>query len=144
MIHLDVGRIMKKTVKQWCLEFGFDWYGPGVHGETKYDYKIFYRNEHGETTCVGFFATAHGPSGSPRHGKKKSGEFLVFPVYRQVIGQKEMSRHKFKMVTGWVQDCLLRKISDYDDYLKHLHIAENQAANQSEISTSLRAPRSTT
>ena len=140
---LIVGKKMKKTVKQWCLELGFDWYGPGVQGETKYDYKIVYRNKSGETTFVGFFATAHGPSTFPRYGRKKGGQFLLFPVCRQVVGQKEMSRYKFELVTGWVQDCLSGNVSDYGDYLKHLPVTESQTANQSEVSIPLRAPRST-
>jgi hypothetical protein len=120
---------MKKTVKQWCLSFGFDWYGPGIQGNRKYDYKIVYRDKSGETTCVGFFASAHGASQSPKREKKRHGEFLLFPVYRQVIGQKEISRHKFEMVSSWVQNCLLDEVSDYTEYLRHLPTNENQTAS---------------
>lgn len=104
--------VMKKTVKQWCLEYGFDWYGPGVQGDTRYDYKIVYRRKDG-STCVGFFASAHGPSQSPSYGKTRRGDFLLFPVFRQVVGQKEISRRKFELVSEWVQDCLVGEVSDF-------------------------------
>ena len=111
---------MKRTVKQWCLHFGFDWYGPGVHGSSKYDYKIIYRDDSGKTSCVGFFASHHRGSKFPRKGEKKGGDFFLFPVYRQVTGQKEMSRRKFRMVSDWVQHCLLDEAMDYTEFLSRL------------------------
>lgn len=105
---------MKKTVKQWCKEYGFDWYGPGVVGEHRYNYKILYRTASGSST-VGYFATAHGSSKKPIHGKKRRGALLLFPVYSQVVGDKEMSRSKFESVSNWVQTCLSGKLSEYSN-----------------------------
>jgi hypothetical protein len=103
---------MKKTVKQWCKQYGFDWYGSGIMGEHRYDYKILYRSTSGSST-VAHFATAHGVSTKPILGKKRHGEFLLFPVYSQVIGDKEMSRSKFESVSTWVQQCLAGDCSEY-------------------------------
>ena len=123
---------MKKTVKQWCKEYGFDWYGPGVKCEHQYDYKILYRSSEGSSVVAHFSAT-YGSEKKPINGKKKKGDFLLVPVYSQVTGDKEMSRRKFKSASNWVQDCLSGNISEYSKKDNHLPEAPetNMTVNQS-------------
>jgi len=89
---------MKRTVKQWCLQKGYNWYGPGVHGNCHYDYKIILADGR-----KAFFRTAHGRSSVVRMYQTRHGEFAVFPVFSQVIGKKEMSLAQFEKVLNWVE-----------------------------------------
>lgn len=101
---------MKKTVKQWCLHEGFNWYGPGRHGNCAYDYVIHFGRGR-----KAFFKTVHGPSRSTRRFQTRNAEFLVFPVFSQVIGRKEMTHTQFKSVLGWVEQCLSGDMREYDE-----------------------------
>lgn len=100
---------MKSTVKRWCKDFGYTWYGPGVYGSERYDYKIHFAKGH-----FAFFRSAHGPSLAPKsYSTARGKQFLIFPVYSQIVGQKEMSKSKFVDVTEWVKACLAGKVCDY-------------------------------
>ena len=99
---------MKSTVKRWCKDFGYVWYGHGNHGDSKYEYKIVFENN-----ITAFFATAHGPAVMPKTGYIKGGEFLLFPVFSQVIRKKEMSRSQFVAVCDWVKSCLAGNIIEF-------------------------------
>ena len=99
---------MKSTVKRWCKDFGYIWYSHGNHGDSKYEYKIIFENKR-----TAFFATAHGPAVMPKTGYIKGGEFLLFPVFSQVIGKKEISRSQFVAVCDWVKFCLAGNIIEF-------------------------------
>ncbi len=100
---------MKSTVKRWCKVFGYTWYGPGVYSSESYDYKIQFA-----TDVAAFFRTAHGPCFAPCEYRTKGGKpFLIFPVFTQFVGQKEMSKAKFTQATDWVLACLEGKISEF-------------------------------
>ena len=100
---------MKFTVKRWCKDFGYTWYGPGLHSTEKYDYKIHFGGG-----LTGMFRTSHGPCRKPAVCITNRGEeFMIFPVYSQFVGQKEMSRSKFIHATAWVKECLAGNISEY-------------------------------
>jgi len=95
---------MKRTVKQWCLREGYDWYGPGVHGECRYDYKIVFGKG-----LAAFFKTAHGPSTAIRRYRTRNASFPVFPVLSQIVGKKEMTRARFLEACEWVRSSLARE-----------------------------------
>ena len=100
---------MKSTVKRWCMDFGYDWYGPGMCSSEKYEYKICFAP--GQRAM---FRTFHGPCFTPKACTTKSGKpFLIFPVYSQFVGQKEMSRSKFIRATNWVLACIGGNIREY-------------------------------
>jgi len=99
---------MKRTVKQWCKVFDYTWYGPGKYGDHRYDYKIIFENSQ-----VALFATAHGPSRTPKACHTKKGEFLLFPVFSQTIGRKEMSKSGFIAICDWVKSCLLDDVVEF-------------------------------
>lgn len=100
---------MKQTVKRWCSDFGFGWYGPGIYGAEKYDYKI-----HFDDGSSAMFRTANGKLKKPTEYTTNSGKtFLVFPVFSQFVGQKEMSRSKFVEATKWVKKCLSGNITEF-------------------------------
>jgi hypothetical protein len=100
---------MKTTVKRWCKDFGYAWYGPGIYSDEKYDYKIHFGA--GE---FAMFRTAHGPCLTPRQFLTKSGKsFLIFPVFTQFVGQKEMSRKQFSNAVNWVRSCLDGHICEF-------------------------------
>jgi hypothetical protein len=91
---------MKKTVKQWCSEFGYTWFGNGVHGNSRYSYKIIF--EKGESA---FFAANHQNPMAPKVAVTKNSTFLVFPVFSQLFGKKEISRTQFVSAISWVKAC---------------------------------------
>jgi len=108
---------MKSTVKRWCREFGYTWYGAGTYGAESYDYKIQFAK--GESAI---FRSAHGPIFGPNSYYTKNGtSFLIFPVYSQFVGQKEMSKSKFVQATEWVRNCIAGEICEYP------HAAAQQA-----------------
>ena len=75
------------------------------------------------------FRSAHGPCRKPKVFSTNQGkEFLIFPVYSQLIGQKEMSRLKFSQATSWVKDCLVGNIREYTENTtaQQINPAENQ------------------
>ena len=102
---------MKSTVKRWCKDFGYTWHGPGVYGTERYDYNI-----HFGKGLAAMFRSAHGPCRKPKVCSTNRGkEFLIFPVYSQLVGQKEMSRFKFSQATSWVKDCLAGNMREYTE-----------------------------
>ncbi len=118
---------MKSTVKRWCKEFGYTWYGPGVYSSERYDYKI-----HFGTGAAAFFRTAHGPCYLPRKCRCHSGKsFLVFPVFTQFVGHKEMSKAKFTQAIDWILSCLAGEVTEYPHVTAH-----NTALNKSPMPSS--------
>jgi len=100
---------MKSTVKRWCKECGYTWYGPGVYSSVRYDYKIQFAKG-----VVALFRTTHGRCLAPREYVTNKGKpFLVFPVFTQFVGEKEMSKAKFTQATDWIVSCLAGKITEY-------------------------------
>lgn len=102
---------MKSTVKRWCRHYGYTWYGPGVYSSKRYDYKI-----HFAKGLFAIFRSAHTSELAPQSFTTSSGkQFLMFPVYSQLVGQKEMTESKFTHVTAWVKACLAGTVSEYSD-----------------------------
>lgn len=100
---------MKSTAKRWCMDFGYTWHGNGVYSSERYDYKI-----HFSKGTFALFRAAHGPCVLPRECSTNTGKsFLVFPVYSQIVGQKEMSRSEFARATDWILSSLAGKICEY-------------------------------
>ena len=100
---------MKSTVKTWCKDFGYTWYGPGIYSSERYDYKIQFGKG-----IAALFHSAHGPCYLPRRYCSNSGKpFLIFPVFTQFVGQKEMSKAKFTHAIEWILSCLDGEITEY-------------------------------
>ncbi|WP_328987734.1 hypothetical protein [Thiorhodovibrio winogradskyi] len=120
---------MKKTVKTWCKDFGYTWYGPGVYSAEKYDYKIQFLKG-----VFALFRTAHGRCFAPRQcitGKGKA--FLIFPVFSQFLGHKEISRTRFAQAVDWVLACLQGKISQFPSATA-LQLGEPEGASRCRLS----------
>ncbi len=104
---------MRSTVKRWCKDFGYTWYGPGKFGKERYDYKIQFGKGH-----AAMFRSAHGPCGKAKVYTTNRGiNFLIFPVISQVVGKKEMSRAQFIQAMNWVKACLAGQVSDFAENL---------------------------
>jgi hypothetical protein len=99
---------MKSTVKRWCKDFDYTWYGPGKHGDHRYDYKIIFENN-----LAALFATAHEPSMTAQTCHTRNDEFLLFPVFSQIIGRKEMSKFEFIAICDWVKSCLSDDVIEF-------------------------------
>ncbi len=91
---------MKKTIKQWSIHHNLNWYGPGTHGNKRYDYCIIL-----EKGVKAFFSSTN-KSLEPKKYETKNGTFLIFPNITFLFNKKEISNTQFSKAISWVKHCL--------------------------------------
>jgi len=91
---------MKRTIKQWCKEHGFDWLGRGSSGGIRYDWKLVLRK--GRTAIFASIIRGELPE-TRRIGKR---DVLIFPNVNRPQRGGKISKTAFLQIINWVEDCL--------------------------------------
>ena len=99
---------MKLSIKTWCINKGYNWYGQGKHGNEWYDW--CYQIPKGKK--VMFSSAVKGLK--PIVCKTNQGkEFLLFPNINNNILGDQISAEKFNKFISWVQECLNENIIEF-------------------------------
>ena len=103
----------RKNVKRWALDLGFDWFGPGVHSDKKYDYVIVLGKG-----MKAMFSSSNKSLVPTEHAASNS-TFYIFPSLSFVFGKKELSKTQFLSGLEWVQSCFENSPSEFKSFLSN-------------------------
>jgi len=98
---------MKKTIKQWCIECGINWYGQGNVSMIVYDWKLAFGA--GKSAIFSSMIDTKMPKIHTINGK----EIYVFPNVNPSKNNGKISKDRFNRMIDWVQQCLEGNISDF-------------------------------
>lgn len=98
----------QRTIKQWCAEYGMNWYGQGRIGAIRYDWKLILEKGHSA-----IFSSAVGSSEPEAHDIDER-VVLIFPNPNSPVKQGKISRAKFLRIIHWVKQCLLGKVTSLE------------------------------
>ena len=98
---------MKKTIKQWCIEYGINWLGQGKLSHIQYDWKIVLSKG---TTAI-FSSSVKGMI--PEVIKINEKNILLFPNVNSSHRSGKISRSAFLNIIDWVNECLSGNIREY-------------------------------
>ena len=98
---------MKKTIKQWCTEYGINWLGQGKLSHIQYDWKIVFSKG---TTAI-FSSSIKGMI--PEVIKINDRSILLFPNVNSSQRSGKISRSAFMDIIDWVNECLSGNIRAY-------------------------------
>ena len=95
----------QKTIKQWCVEYGMDWYGQGRIGTISYDWKMILGR--GRSAIFSSAIESSEPEAHQINGRP----ILVFPNPNSPRNQGKISRMKFLRIIDWIEQCLVGSIN---------------------------------
>jgi len=100
----------QRTIKQWCVEHGINWYGQGSLGAIRYDWKLAFG--HGRSALFSSAVTSSAPVVYELNGKS----VLVFPNVNASRRNGKISEAAFLRLIDWVERCVDGEVVDLEHH----------------------------